>query len=165
MSLPSQRKPLIFGLLSARVGLCRTDFADFDSAIRRFESSRPSQPVLSLRAVRYLSGNLKHFRELDAHFGSLPQLSAHFRVRSTYFSAKVSNPEFSISDFLLQRLGSNLSETGSIRKADVTKMVFHQMGEEGEKARRGASLPPSPKSSPEGNVSIGRRLEEGSHIR
>ena len=120
-----------------------------------------SQPVLSLRAIRYLSGNLKHFRELDAHFGSLRQLSARFRVRSTYFSAKVSNREFSISDFLLRRLGSNLSETGSIRKANVTKMVFHQMGEEGEKARRGASLPPSPKSSPEGNVSIGRRLEEG----
>jgi hypothetical protein len=67
-----------------------------------------SQPVLSLRAVHYLSGNLKHFRELDAHFESLRQLSARFRVRSTYFSAKVSNREFPISDFLLRRLGSNL---------------------------------------------------------
>jgi hypothetical protein len=56
-------------------------------------------------------------------------------VRSTYFSAKVSNREFSISDFLLRRFGSNLSETGSIRKAGVTKMVFNQMVEEGGKAR------------------------------
>jgi len=83
-----------------------------------------SQPVLYLRAVRYLSGNLKHFRELDAHFGCPRQLSARFGVRSTYFSAKVSNRKFSISDFLLRRLGSNFSETGSIRKANATKMVL-----------------------------------------
>jgi len=42
-------------------------------------------------------------------------------VRSTYFSEKVSNREFSISDFLLRRLGSNLSETGSIRKQTSPK--------------------------------------------
>lgn len=101
-------------------------------------------------SVRYLSGNLKHFRELDAHFGSLRQLSARFRMRSTYFSAKVSNREFSISDFLLRRLGSNLSETGSITKANVTEMVFHQMGEEGEKRAEELRSRHHPNQAPKG---------------
>src|SRR5258706_7985427 len=40
------------------------EFADFDSAIRRFESWRPSQPVRSLRRRFRLCEDRRHFRGL-----------------------------------------------------------------------------------------------------
>jgi hypothetical protein len=58
--------------------------ADFDSAMRRFESSRPSQPVLSPGFYFPVGENRRHFRGLGGrarHDSRQRRFDARFRVR------------------------------------------------------------------------------------
>jgi hypothetical protein len=87
--------------------------ADFDSAIPRFESRRPSQPVSSfsaisdfLKSLRNICGLGGNDRFLRHTVGGTPRLNGRF-IRG------VSDCEFLISDIHGRRLGSLCAETGS----------------------------------------------------
>jgi hypothetical protein len=91
----------IFGVFSKCVLKSLDNQTDFDSAIRRFESSRPSQPVPSLW---HMSGS----QEYSPNSRGLARMSSVSEVRFFGFSAgrrqfltRVSGQQFSIS--VLQR--------------------------------------------------------------
>jgi hypothetical protein len=77
------------------------------SAMRRFESSRPSQPASPGSRISALFGNLRHFRGLAAVPSvSLVRHGTNFAPKSQIF-VKVSGRKLAISEFLAWRLGSN----------------------------------------------------------
>jgi hypothetical protein len=85
--------------------------ADIGSAIPRFESWRPSQPVRSLRRVWHVSENLRCSRGLACGDVVSDDGSAESGARTADFQAPVSARQFSISVRVP-------GETGSILKRD-----------------------------------------------
>jgi hypothetical protein len=72
---------------------------DFDSAIPRFESWRPSHTVLLFWRVGRLCGKVPTFRALARTTPSLAPTNSHFRAEKREFRRPVSVRDFPISVF------------------------------------------------------------------
>src|SRR5262249_5907688 len=86
--------------------------AIFDSAIRRFESSRPSHAVRSLGAMSRPREFARRSRGLRRRWRVSVAGFSCFKEAFVEIGALVSGRGFSISVFLSQRLSSNSPETG-----------------------------------------------------
>jgi hypothetical protein len=87
------------------------NYLDFDSAIRRFESSRPSQPVRSLRCDFQVWENRRHSRAGGKDTGGAPTL--------------IKNGKIVV--YGLTKSGKKKGKTRAIQNAEEASTVMHRV--------------------------------------